>query len=243
VIWGVEIWTLAAIGIAVFVGAVVQGAVGLGLGLVGAPVVGLLAPSLLPGVMLWLAAAYPLFTLWGEWGHADWRGLRWALLARVPGTALGVAVVAEVSDRALGFAAAVVVLLGVGLTAWMVRIPINRGTLLAAGIVSGVAGTATSIGGPPLALLYQRHSGPQLRATLAAYFVAGAALSLVGLGLAGQATSQDLGVACLLAPFLLAGFAGAVPLRRQVDTGRTQVVVLTLCAASATVLLVRSLLG
>jgi uncharacterized membrane protein YfcA len=243
VIWGVELWTLVAIGIAVFVGAAVQGAVGLGLGLIGAPVVGLLAPSLLPGVMLWLAGTYPLLTLWGEWGDADWRGLRWALIARVPGTALGVAVVAEVSRRALGIGVAVVVLLAVGLTMWMVRIPINRGTLLTAGVVSGIAGTARSIGGPPLALLYQRGSGPQVRATLAAYFVVGAALSLVGLGLAGQATARDLGVACVLAPCLPAGFAVAGPLRRHVDSGHTQVAVLVVCAASATVLLVRSVLG
>jgi uncharacterized membrane protein YfcA len=243
VIAGVELWTLVAIGIAVCVGAAVQGAVGLGLGLIGAPVVALLAPSLLPGVMLWLAGAYPLLTLWGEWGHADWRGLRWALLARVPGTVLGVAVVAEVSDRALGIGVALVVLLAVGLSTWMVRIPVNRGTLLTAGVVSGVAGTATSIGGPPLALLYQRRSGPQVRATLAAYFVAGAALSLVGLGLAGQATARDLGVACVLGPCLLAGFAVAGPLRRHVDRGHTQAAVLAVCAASAAVLLVHSVLG
>jgi uncharacterized membrane protein YfcA len=243
VIWGVELWTLMAIGVAVFAGAVVQGAVGLGLGLVGAPVVALLEPHLLPGVMLWLAAVYPLLTLWGEWGDADWRGLRWALLARVPGTALGVAVVAEVSTRVLAIAVAVVVLLAVALTVWTVRIPINRGTLLTAGIVSGVAGTATSIGGPPLALLYQRRSGPQVRATLAAYFVAGAALSLLALGLAGQDSAVDLGVACVLVPCLLAGFAAARPLRRHVDAGRTQVAVLAVCAASASVLLVRSLFG
>jgi uncharacterized protein len=161
----------------------------------------------------------------------------------VPGTALGVAVVATISTRVLGIGVAVVVLLAVTLTVWMVRIPINRNTLLTAGVLSGIAGTATSIGGPPLALLYQRRSGPQVRATLAAYFVAGAALSLLGLGLAGQGSLVDLGVACVLVPCLLAGFVVAKPLRRHVDAGRTQAAVLTVCTASAVVLLVRSVFG
>jgi hypothetical protein len=82
-----------------------------------------------------------------------------------------------------------------------------------------------------------------VRATLAAYFVVGAALSLVGLGLAGQATAQDLALAGVLAPCLLAGYALAGPLKRHIDSGRTRVAVLAVCGASGAVLLVRSVLG
>ena len=79
VIAGIELWAMIAIGAAVLVGATLQGVVGLGLGLIVAPVTGLVAPQLLPGLALWLAMLLPLFTLTRDWRSADWRGLCWAL--------------------------------------------------------------------------------------------------------------------------------------------------------------------
>lgn len=234
---------LLAVAVAVALGALVQGAVGLGLGLVAAPVVTLAQPELMPGVMLWLAAVYPLVTLRGEWRHADWRGLGWAFAGRVPGTALGVAVVAAVSPRLLGVIVAVVVLVAVALTGAVVRLPMRPGVFLGAGVVSGVTGTATSIGGPPLALVYQDVEGTRLRATMAVYFLVGALMSLAGLGLAGELRASDLLLAALLSPVLLLGFALAGPLRRRLDAGWTRPAVLVLCSASSLALLVRSVLG
>jgi uncharacterized protein len=177
----VSVGTLLVLAASVTVGAVVQGSVGLGLGLVAAPVTALVAPSLMPGLMLWLAVGLPMVTLLHDRRDVDWRGLAWALPARVPGTVVGVVVVAWLADRTLGIVVGAMVLIAVGLTFWTIRVPVNRRTLVTAGWVSGVTGTATSIGGPPLALLYQHRPGPQVRSTLAVYFIFGATLSPVGL--------------------------------------------------------------
>ena len=61
------------------------------------------------------------------------------------------------------------------LTVRAVHVPVNRGLAAVAGLVSGVAGTATSIGGPPLAMLYQHRHPQVLRPTLAVFFLLGAA--------------------------------------------------------------------
>jgi uncharacterized membrane protein YfcA len=235
--------TLPVLAVSVTVGAVVQGSVGLGLGLVAAPVTALVEPSLMPGLMLWLAVSLPLMTLLHDRSEVDWRGLRWALPARVPGTVVGVLVVSWLADRTLGVVVGAMVLIAVGLTVWTIRLPVNRRTLVTAGCVSGVTGTATSIGGPPLALLYQHRPGRQVRSTLAVYFLVGAALSLVGLGLGGALHLRDLGLAAALAPCLLLGFAVAGPVRSRVDAGHTRAAVLAVCAASAIALLVRSTVG
>jgi hypothetical protein len=235
--------TFAVLAVAVAAGALVQGAVGLGLGLVAAPVVTLVEPALMPGVMLWLASGYPVLTLATEWRHTDWRGLSWAVAGRVPGTALGVAVVAVVSTRVLGMLVGAMVLVAVLLTWLVVRLPERPAVLAGAGVVSGVTGTATSIGGPPLALVYQHVTGARLRATMAGYFVAGGVLSLGGLALGGQLDSGQAVTALALAPFLVAGFALAGPVRRHVDAGRTRAAVLVVCAVSAVALLVRGVVG
>jgi uncharacterized membrane protein YfcA len=229
--------------VAVTTGGVVQGAVGLGLGLVAAPVATLVHPALMPGVMLWLAAAYPVLTLSREGWATDWRGLRWAFLGRLPGTVIGVAVVSAVSARLLSLLVGLTVLVAVVLTWQVVSLPMRRGVLVGAGLASGVMGTATSIGGPPLALVYQHVTGARLRATMATYFAVGALLSLLGLALVGELDASDSLWALGLAPFLVLGFLLADTVRRHVDAGRTRAAVLAVCAASALTLVVRSAFG
>ncbi len=235
--------TFAVIATAVTLGALVQGAVGLGLGLVSAPVITLVDQRLMPGTMLWLAAFYPFLTLAHEGRQADWRGLGWAFTGRVPGTVVGVGVVSYVSAGLLGLLVGIMVLVAVFLTWRVFALPRRRPVLAGMGVVSGVAGTATSIGGPPLALVYTDVSGPRLRATMAAYFVGGGLLSLGGLALSHELTRREGLWALGLAPFLVLGFGLAGPVRRHVDAGRTRSAVLVVCACSGLALVLRSLIG
>jgi uncharacterized protein len=229
------------VALALFAGATVQSLVGLGLGLVAAPVITIVQPDLMPEVMLWLACTYPVVTLATEREDIHWAGLGWSLPTRLLGTAVGVAAVATFSAQALGLLVAVMVL-GAVLVTWLaVRPPITRGSLLTAGLVGGFAGTATSIGGPPMAILYQDRPPRQIRTTLAVYFMIGAALSLAGLALAGQLDPHRALLAACLAPVLPFGAALGRALRTRLPEDRVRGAVLVVCAASAAVLLVRSL--
>lgn len=233
---------LVLAGLSVLVGAAVQGAVGLGLGLVAAPVFALLDPTLVPATILLTTSLLPVLTSLRELAGVDWRGLGFALAGRAPGTVVGVYVVATQPPSAVAVVVAVVVLgsVALSLTTWEAR-PTPR-ALLTAGVVSGVGGTATSIGGPPVALLYQRASGQTLRSTMGVYFFVGNVTSLTALALAGQVGGRDVGRALVLLPFLLVGFVVSGPLRKHVDGAVLRAAVLTVSAASAVVLLVRTLL-
>lgn len=225
------------------VAAGVQGLIGLGLGLVAAPVLALVAPHLLPDVMLWLALLMPVVTLVREHHEIDWNGLAWALPLRVPGTALGVGLVAWLSPQALGAIVGVMVLASVLLTVRAVELPVTRGTLAGAGFLSGVTGTTTSIGGPPLALLYQHRPPHQIRSTLAVYFIAGAAMSLVGLGMAGALEVSTFLLAMAMVPALLLGFAASRVVDRRVPRHHIRTGVLLVSGLSAVAALLRSLFG
>jgi uncharacterized membrane protein YfcA len=63
---------LLLVGLSVALVALVQGALGLGLSLIAAPVVALLDPSLMPGGMLVLGMVMPTMTLAHEWRHVAW---------------------------------------------------------------------------------------------------------------------------------------------------------------------------
>ncbi|MEN3534157.1 sulfite exporter TauE/SafE family protein [Microbispora sp. ZYX-F-249] len=228
-------------GAAVFIGAVVQGGVGFGLGLVAAPLITLLDPSVMPGAVQVVNLAMPVFTLAREWRRTEWRGAGFALLGRLPGSAVGALVVVYVSTAALGVLVGVMVLVAVALTARAVSVPRNGATLTVAGFLSGITGTATGIGGPPIALVYQSARGPQIRATLATYFCLSAAQSLVILAALGRLPGRALAAGAALVPFVLLGFAVSGPLRRYLDGGRVRAAVLTVATVSACALLGQSL--
>lgn len=235
--------TIALAGLAVALGALVQGAVGFGLALVAAPLVAIVDPRLVPVPMLLLATAHAMLMLRREYRDTDWVGVGWALLGRLPGIVLGVLAVALLPARWFGLVVAVTVLVCVALSvvSWRPRPTVPA--LLLAGVVSGAGGTASSIGGPPVALLYQDARGPRVRATLGAYFAAGSLLSLAGLLVGGQFSGDALGAAAVMVPFMIAGFALSGPARRLLDHGWTRPAVLALASAGALALLGQVALG
>lgn len=239
---GLDPGVFALVFLAVLLGSTVQAVVGLGIGLIAAPVITLLAPSLMPGVLIALAFVLPIVTLVEERADIDWFGLNWSLPSRVLGTAVGVWVVATFSADQLGLFIGTIVLLAVLVTWHAVEVPINRGTLSTAGFIGGVTGTATSTGGPPFALLYQHRPPRQIRTTMAVYFLIGAAISLVGLALSGDLERHQIAVSGLLLPALVLGVLLGLPLRRMLPVHRVRGTVLLVSGASALVLVVRSLL-
>ncbi|MET9241955.1 sulfite exporter TauE/SafE family protein [Nonomuraea sp. NPDC003709] len=230
-------------GLAVFVGAIVQGGVGFGLGLVAAPVLTMLDPDLMPGAIQVVNVTLPLFTLAAEWRTVDWRGLGFAVLGRLPGSVIGAVIVVYVSVYARGVFVAVMVLVAVALTARALSVPRNGVTLASAGFVSGITGTATGIGGPPMGLVYQHAKGPQIRATLAMFFFLSAAQSLVILAVVDELPARALTTGAILIVPMVLGFLVSGPLRRYLDGGKVRVAVLVVAAASALALLAQNVIA
>src|SRR6185295_6791200 len=94
----------------------VQGVVGFGSNLLAVPVVALIVPSALPGAMVIPGVPMAVAMALAERDHVDWRGSRYLVLGRLPGTLVGVGVVAAVSSDTLAVLIGVVVLLGVALS-------------------------------------------------------------------------------------------------------------------------------
>ncbi|MGQ0573242.1 MAG: TSUP family transporter [Pseudonocardia sp.] len=232
-----------AAGLVVLVGALVQGTVGFGMAIVAAPLLALLDPALVPVPLLVLGLAYAVLALIREPSDVDWRGVGWALLGRLPGIAVGATAVAVLQVRPFTALVALTVLGAAVLSMVRWRPQPTAKALVVAGVVSGVGGTTSAISGPPVALLYQGATGARVRATLAAYFVAGSVLSISGLALAGQVTGDGLRAGLLLLPFMLAGFLASGPARTVLDRGWTRPAVVGLAAAGALLLLARAAFG
>jgi uncharacterized protein len=169
----------------VFAGALIQGTLGVGFALVVVPVMAWLAPELLPVAVLLLMLPINSMVIAREHRHIDWGGIGWVSAGRFVGTFCGLWLLANASTRNLD------ILIGISLIATtilsLVAPPVvsGRKTLSGAGLVTGITETATGIGGPPLALAYQRATPQVLRPTVAVCMAIGQLFSLLLLALGG----------------------------------------------------------
>ncbi|MDP9443846.1 MAG: sulfite exporter TauE/SafE family protein [Actinomycetota bacterium] len=227
-------------GLAVLVGAVIQGAVGFGVGLVAAPVVTFLDPSLMPGSLLVAGFLLPLMSLAAEHRHVDPR-VGWVFAGRLLGTVPGVLIVAVSSPEQLAIAVALMTLVAVALTVHAFTVPVTRTTLSTAGFFSAIGATAASIGGPPLGIVYQRSDPRTVRATTALVFAVGSLLSMTGLWVVGELPARQVLTGLSFLPFFGVGFLVSLPVRRRVRGARFRRTLLAVVAVSALAVLVRYL--
>ena len=203
----------------VVLGALVQGTIGFGLNLIAAPVAALVQPDALPAAMIIMSLPMTAGSAAREFAHIDREGVAWATLGRLPGVVLGGVIVSRLEPEALApwIGGMVVVASLMSLSA--ANIPITALSTALVGTVAGVMGTTSSIGGPPLALLYQRAPGPVLRSTLGATFLIGSGLSLTALAIADRVHAWHWGLGIALTPAVAIGLIGSRGLHAQVDAG------------------------
>ena len=224
---------LALVTAAVLVGALVQGSIGFGLNLIAAPVLALVDPDLVPGPAIVLAFVMTLLVAAREWRDVDLRDVRWALCGRIPGSLAGAGAVAVLSPRALSLAIGVTVLVAVAITATGVHVRPTPGVLAGAGALSGLMGTASSIGGPPMAMALHGSTGAAMRGTLSAFFLLGTVVSVVLLAAVGEFGTRDLTASLVLLPAVLVGFAASRLVAPHVDGARLRTGVLALSTLAA----------
>ncbi len=226
----------------IFLGAIVQGTIGIGLGMLAAPVVALADRGLVPVVILVAILPLTISMTVREYRGIDRRGVLFAVLGRLPGVVLGSLAVAVAGDRLLAVLVAVTVLVGVIasilMTRFGLRIATTPASLVTAGAVSGFMGTSTGIGGPPMALTYQHADPAVMRATVAAFFTIGSLMSIGGLGLSGSLGARQVAFGALMIPAVMIGFAISGRLTGRLGSDRFRLAVLAICALSAIGLLV-----
>jgi uncharacterized membrane protein YfcA len=229
------------VAVAIVLASCMQASIGFGMGMLAAPVVAIVDSSLIPGALITLAALLTVLVVMREHEHIDLNGTGWALVGRVPGTIAGALLLAALPERALALMLAGVVLAGVALTSvgWIPQ-P-RRRNLVVAGAASGVLGTATAIGGPPMALVWQNNDGARLRGTMSGFFLVGSVLSIVVLAFTGAVNGHTLSSVATLIPAVAIGFLLSRLVNRVLDRNRQRWAAIAISAVGAAILIVQQL--
>ena len=232
----------SVVALAILVASALQASIGFGIGMLAAPVVALIDPGLIPGTLIMVATLVTLMVVVRERQDIDLHGTGWALVGRVPGTIAGALLLAMLPERALTILLAGVVLVGVALSSfgW---IPVaRRRNVVLAGATSGLLGTATAIGGPPMALVWQRNEGAKLRGTMSGFFLVGSLMSIAALAATGAVDAHTMRTFALLIPAAVAGYLLSRGLNRFLDPKRLRWLAIGASTLGAVVLIGRELL-
>lgn len=231
---------ILAFGIAVS-GALLQGSVGFGLGLVGVPLLVLIDPVFVPGPLLLAAFLLNFLISVREQTAIDFGGVKWAIPGRVLGAIFGALMLSFVPKDHLSFLFGMMVFLAIGITLAGFDFPPTSRNVLIAGTLSGFMGTTSAIGGAPMALVFQKQKGSRIRGTLSVIFAIGTVISMASLLIIGRFGIPELQAALVLFPGIFVGFFLSRHTARILDRGYIRVAVLITAALSGIFVVLKNL--
>ena len=220
--------------VVVAAGALVQGSVGFGLSIVAAPFLYELNPELVPGPLMMMGLAMGLMTVRRHAAYVNISTLKFATLGRIPGTFIGAWLLAMASASQMSLMLGTAVLLAVVISMTSYKVTATRLSLTMAGFFSGVFGTASSIGGPPMALILQNESPEQIKANLAIFFVVGSLMSIAVLVATGLFGWHSLIYGLSMLPGVWLGFWLAGYVSRYLTPEIVRASLLVICSLSGT---------
>lgn len=231
---------LVILAVAVTIGAAAYGSLGFGFAFIVVPVLTLVDPRTVPATVWFLTLPFAALMVRREWGHVDWTGVRWMTAGRVVGTPFGVLLLVIVPPDALTVVFGVLLCVASALVAARSHIPPRRRVRAAAGVASGVMGSAAALGGPALALAYHGQNPPIVRATLAASFLLGDLVSLVAIAAVGRVGWLHVRLAAWLMLPMLLGFWLSNVVARSISPRSMRHGVLAFAVVSGVTVLVRA---
>lgn len=221
--------------------AIIQSTTGMGFGLVAAPALIWLYPEMIPATILIMGLVVSAISALREHQFIMPRQLSVAVLGRGVGSIAAIPLLVVLSSsQAFSTVFGALILLAVGLSLVGIRPRFTPGNLLLGGTVSGFTGTITSVGAPPIVLVFQDQPASSARPTLNAFFALASLVSLAALAYASRLGYEHFVLASILAPGFLGGIYFSKYLRGHVDE-RVRPVVLLFCAGSAAGLIARGL--
>lgn len=225
---------------AVLAGAFIQGTGGLGFAMFAAPVAAILHPELVPGPMLLVGACVSWMVAIRERASIDYRFTGIALSGRVVGSIVAGLIIGLAPRSVFAVAFGLLVLLAVAMSIALPRVRATPLSLSIAGFGSGLMGTITSVGAPPMGIVMQNETPQRVRATIGAFLSVGALVSIAVLATAGRFGSREVLLSLLLLLPMALGFQLSTSMVARVDGRVVRQIVLAISAVSAVILIAQN---
>lgn len=224
------LWFIAAL--TLLLGCSIQTALGFGMAVVAAPILILLNPLWVPIPITVVALILSIFNTWNQREFLELKELALPFITRIPGTIAGAWLLMQLSVFWLQVFVSLCVLIAVMISYYGKQFQYTPARLGVAAFVSGIMGTTTSIGGPPMALVMQHGRPNTVRANLSLYFTYSCSISLISYAYIGILNEEILLTSLSFMPVAVIGFLTGIKARNYVDQGRFRPLLLGLCSVA-----------
>jgi uncharacterized protein len=232
---------LAIASIVVLIAAGMQTATGMGFGMIAAPLLMLLDRAFAPAPILIMGMVVSLVGAFKDKKSLVKSEVIGGLGGRIIGMLCAVALISILPDRrSFMLVFGIVILIAVIIAGFGRRIAFTLRNLWLLSVISGTMGTITSVGAPPMALLYQGQPAAKIRGTLNAFFFFGCVVGLIGLFISGLLAPRHLVIALVLLVPMLVGMRIAIRFRTD-DTRLLSAILLSVSGLAAIMLIFQAL--
>ncbi|KGJ89326.1 hypothetical protein ND16A_2219 [Thalassotalea sp. ND16A] len=193
--------------VAVTLGAALQSLAGFGIGVIAAPILVMIDPAFISAPILMMGLVLSLLNSIHYRQQLKFGNIGVALFGRFAGSLLAVVLLLLLPPIFFTLCFAVFIMLCVLLSYSHFHIKYSPRNLFIGGFFSGLAGTTTSVGGPPIAMVYQNSDLNSTRAELGLFFLIATLISLTLLLISGNFSYHQLQLTLPLLPAIFLGFA------------------------------------
>ena len=228
----------------IILGAITQSAIGIGFG-IPAGILVLLEPSMVPSCIILMGSFLALSNAMLSYKDIIKIDLIYSYTGRVIGSILAMPLIFLTlgTDYYLiifGF----LLLIATYLSAKKWNIVATKKNITIAGTASGLMGTLTGIGGPPMAIVYQNSSAPKVVATLNMFFGIGALFSVLLFVYFDLINLPEVMKSIYLVPGLVVGtYIGRRRIVREFVNRNLKNLIIAVCFISAFVIILDAILS
>jgi|TARA_B110000261_G_scaffold150166_1_gene177470 uncharacterized membrane protein YfcA len=228
----------------IILGAITQSAIGIGFG-IPAGILVLLEPSMVPSCIILMGSFLALSNAMLSYKDIIKVDLIYSFTGRVIGSILAMPLIFLTlgTDYYL-IVFGVLLLIATYLSAKKWNIVATKKNITIAGTASGIMGTLTGIGGPPMAIVYQNSSAPKVVATLNMFFGIGALFSVLLFVYFDLINLPEVMKSIYLSPGLVIGtYIGRRGIVRKFVNRNLKNLIIAVCFISALVIILDAILS
>lgn len=236
---GLSPLTIAAALAIVTAASAIQATVGMGMALIGVPLLALVDPRFIPGPLLLGGLVQTMASTYRARHHLETRDLKWSIVGLGAGTLAGAVILDQFNGPSMPRLFGALILTAVAISASGVRVAPTRRAFLVAGTASGIIGTMVGMHGPPIGIVLQNAKPDTIRAMLSAFFTVAGIGAVIALAVVGLFGLEQLIMAAILVPGVVTGFVIAPMFGRFAAGHVMRIAILSVSAAGGLMLILR----
>ena len=219
-------------------GAITQSAIGIGFGIPACFLV-LLEPSMVPSCIILMGSFLAFSNAMLSFNDIIKVDLVYAYSGRIIGSLVAMPLIFfTLGTQIYLIIFGILLLIATYLSAKKWNIVANKKNISIAGIASGLMGTLTGIGGPPMAIVYQNSSAKKVVATLNMFFGIGALFSVILFIFFDLINLPEVMKSVYLAPALIIGtYIGRKKIIGQFVNRNLKKLIISICFLSAVIII------